>query len=291
MTVHAQAQQHNTMPPLPEDYAFITRGRAAIVVHERYRDGLLAQGIDNPDLLLRSAGPGGPAAGRGAVPRLPVEGHPDERMMVRRYLRGGLLRFINRDLYLDGRRAFRELAVTAAAGRSGVPTAEVIAAVSIRAAGCWHRCFLFSKELPGCVDLPAYLLRRAEAASFAADKRAALERAARVVRLMHDRGFFHADLNMKNILVQTGTPERLFIIDWDKSRRHERLDDGLRRQNAVRFCRSLAKLAAAGLPADARDAEAFLRAYRDDGRFAEECLRSLQRTVARRRRLWALQHR
>ena len=67
---------------------------------------------------------------------------------------GGLMRFINRDLYLDGERSFRELAITSAAARCGIPTVEVLAAVSIKAAGPLYRCFLFTRELPGCIDLP-----------------------------------------------------------------------------------------------------------------------------------------
>lgn len=282
---------HKKMLQLPKEYELITWGRAAIAVHERYRDGLLAQGIDDPDLLLRSIAAQPAPSGRGAVPCLPVHGFPGERMMVRRYLRGGLLRFANRDLYLDSQRSFRELAVTVAAGRSGIPTVEILAAVSIRAAGPWYRCFLFSKELPGCSDLPAYLLRQAGAATFAADKRAVLERAARAVRLMHDRGFFHADLNMKNILVAEAAPGNLYIIDWDKSHRFEKLSDDQRRANAVRFCRSLLKLAGTGLPADEDDAAAFLRAYRADEHFVQTCRAQLQRTVARRRRLWTLLNR
>ena len=130
--------------------------------------------------------------------------------MARRYLRGGLMRFINRDLYLDAERSFRELAITSAAARCGIPTVEVLAAVSIKAAGPLYRCFLFTRELPGCIDLPAYLSGRAAADSFSEDKQAVLERAAAAVRLMHDRGFFHADLNMKNILVDTARPESLY---------------------------------------------------------------------------------
>ncbi len=276
------------MLQLPKDYELITRGQAAIAVHGRYRDGLMAQGIDNPDLLLSSIATHPSASGRGAVPCLPIEGFPGERMMVRRYLRGGLLRFVNRDLYLDGQRSFRELAITVAAGRSGVPTVEILAAVSIKAAGPGYRCFLFSKELAGCIDLPAYLLGQAAAATFTDDKQRALKEAALAVRLMHDRGFYHGDLNMKNILVNAAEPKNLYIIDWDKSQHFEKLSDDQRRANAQRFCRSLIKLAGTGLPVNEDDAAAFLRAYRDDDRFVQACTKQLHRTVAVRRGFWKL---
>ncbi len=142
---------------LPTGYELITKGRAVIALHEGYRDCLLSQGIGDPERLLRSADPQQSPCGRGAVPSLPVSGFPAERMMARQYLRGGLMRFINRDLYLDAKRSFRELAITSAAARSGIPTVEILAAVSIKAAGPLYRCFLFTRELPGCIDLPAYL--------------------------------------------------------------------------------------------------------------------------------------
>ena len=208
--------------------------------------------------------------------------------MARRYLRGGLVRFLNRDLYLDGERSFLELSVTVDAARSGVPTAEALAAVSMQAAGLFHRCFLFTRELPGCIDLPAYLRSRAAAETFSADKCSVLKRAAAAVRLMHERGFLHADLNMKNILVDTAAPEQLYIIDWDKSRRYGSLTDGQCAATIIRFCRSMTKLGGTGLPVDAHDAETFLRAYRDDEQFVAASPKRLQRTVALRRGIWKI---
>jgi hypothetical protein len=273
---------------LPAGYELITQGSTFIAVQERYRDCLLGMGIGNPEQLLCSAGAQQSPSGRGAVPALPINGFPKERMMIRRYLRGGFLRFINRDLYLDAERSFCELAITVEAARCGVPAVEVLAAVSIRAAGPLHRCFLFTRELPGCIDLPAYMLSRAAAGSFQQDKSAVLERAAATVRLMHDKGFFHADLNMKNILIDTANPESISIIDWDKSRRFGLLSNARRMSNAVRFCRSMIKLAGKGLPVQYDDARLFLRAYSRDERFVGACLDELRRTVAIRRKFWEL---
>ena len=108
---------------------------------------------------------------------------------------------------------------------------------------------------------------------------------------MHDAGFFHADLNMKNILVCAAQPEHLYIIDWDKSQRFGQLSDNQRRANAVRFCRSMIKLAAAGLPADDDDAAAFLRSYSDNELFVQACREQLRQTVALRRGFWKLLNR
>ena len=273
---------------LPQGYELITKGSTSIAVHERYRDCLLGQGIDDPDKLLRSAASQQSPCGRGAVPSLPISGFPTERMMARQYLRGGLMRFIHRDLYLDAERSFRELAITVEAARCGVPTVEVLAAVSSKAAGPLYRCFLFTRQLSGCIDLPGYLSGLAAAGAGEQKKRAALERAAALIGLMHDRGFFHADLNMKNILIDAAAPESLYIIDWDKSHRFNRLSDARRRANIVRFCRSMIKLAGRGLPVYEEDTELFLHAYRDEEQFMQTCQEQLRRTVAFRKRFWKL---
>ncbi len=45
---------------LPPGYELITKGRTSIALHERYRDCLLGQGIDDPEglwLPIRSSGP------------------------------------------------------------------------------------------------------------------------------------------------------------------------------------------------------------------------------------------
>lgn len=276
------------MLQLPQGYELIIKGCAAIAVHERYRDCLIGMGIDDPEKLLHSADPRKSPSGRGAVPSLPVSGLPGERMMARRYLRGGLMRFINRDLYLDAERSFCELGITVEAGRSGIPTVEVLAAVRIKAAGPLYRCFIFTRELPGCIDLPTYLRSRTAAESFSKEKQAVLACAAAAARLMHDRGFFHADLNMKNILVDTAQPESLYIIDWDKSRRFGRLSDSRRMANIVRFCRSMIKLAGKGVPVYEKDTDFFLRAYSGDAQFVRACRERLQRSMALRRNLWKL---
>jgi len=273
---------------LPPGYELITQGRTTIALHERYRDCLLGQGIGDPEKLLRSVAALPAPSGRGSVPSLPVSGFSEECMMARQYLRGGLMRFINRDLYLDAERSFRELAITVDAARCGIPTVEVLAAVSIKAAGPLYRCFLFTRELSGSIDLPAYLSVRAAADGFSEVKQAVLERAAAAVRLMHDRGFFHADLNMKNMLVDTARPEKIYIIDWDKSRRFDPLSDSRRMANIVRFCRSMIKLAGKGVPVYEEDTVAFLRAYRDDGQFVRICQDQLRRSVALRKKFWEL---
>ena len=66
------------------------------------------------------------------------------------------------------------------------------------------------------------------------------------------------------------------------------LTDDLRMANAVRFCRSLIKLAGKGVPVYEEDTDLFLRAYRDDAQFIRICRERLQRSLACRRYIWKL---
>lgn len=51
--------------------------------------------------------------------------YPAERSVVRKYRRGGLLCFLNADIFLGRHRFFNELAATLYAVEEGIPVADV----------------------------------------------------------------------------------------------------------------------------------------------------------------------
>ncbi|MCP4713493.1 MAG: hypothetical protein GY868_00130 [Deltaproteobacteria bacterium] len=271
---------------VPPGYSSLALGPAAIMVKSEYKDALLQQGINDPEGLLRSACTA-PAkhSGRGAVPAIDIAGRPEERMLIRKYLRGGMLRFINHDIFLGSERPFRELDVTVAAANLGLPVPDILAAVSLSLTGPLYRVYLISRELPNCCDLPNYLgsLKSEPSDVFYRKKEAVMTCAARLIRTMHDKGFYHADLNLKNILVDCSNPQQLFIIDWDKSTRTNRITPEQRRSNLVRFCRSMNKLSLKGLPATKDDARRLLTTYWQDDTEISLCLQLLKRALSRRR--------
>jgi len=276
---------------LPEAYEALQQGAAAIIVRKDYRDCLLGQGIARPDQLLRS----GQAAdserrGRGRVVSLPIAGRPGERMLIRQYLRGGLLRFFNRDLYWHDRRPSEELLLTAQAAAAGIPTAQVLAAVCVRCTGPFCRGYLIVRELASCCDFPQYLQRlsKQDQPEFFHEKRRVIKQVAALVRLMHERGFFHADLNMKNILIDTAAPERLYIIDWDKSYHREHLSTARRRANVLRLCRSMIKLGRTGVPVCERDAALLLKTYGGSTKNLRKDLLRLRLTAGVRGVFWKI---
>lgn len=273
----------------PEGYRLIHRGRATLMIKTEYEQPLLDLGMARPEALLkRHCRKNNHAFGRGNVPSLPLGSGSSTQIMVRKYLRGGLVRFVNHDLFFGNTRPFQELLIGTQALRSGIPTALPLAAVSIRTAVFFYRCYLVTRELTGCVDLPRYLMDLPGNSPSAADrkKEKVLVKTAETVRTMHDKGFLHADLNMKNILVDATDPDNIYIIDWDKSVLKNRLSRVERSTNLIRFCRSMAKLAQKDLPIAAKDPELFLSAYWKDSERVSTDLKKLEKSVFRRKTAW-----
>lgn len=272
---------------IPDGYRLLREKQAVLAVQEQFCDSLLGLGIADPAALIaKEQNRNASCQGRGHLLCLPLPGTEAGRMLVRPYLRGGMLRFFNRDLYLGPQRPFQELALTATAARRGIPTLEVLAAVSVHAVGPLYRGYLVTRELPGCCDVPAYLerlphRRRGEIPGL-------LTRIAAGIRLMHDQGICHGDLNLKNILVETDNPDRIHFIDWDKSRATKSaLHPSARQANLVRLCRSMAKFQRAGTPVRESAIPELLCAYWQEPDSSapqtRACLNALRRALRRRR--------
>jgi 3-deoxy-D-manno-octulosonic acid kinase len=159
-------------------------------------------------------------------------------------------------------RPFRELALTEAARRRGVPTVEVLAAIVESVAGPVYRGWLVTRRLQGARDLWA-----AAQAEVPDAKRADWEAAARAVRAMHRCGVDHRDLNLKNILVRSENGSaRGYIIDFDKSRLYPgEVLPPRAKNNLDRLERSINKLDPGRRHITAADWDLFLRVYREAG--------------------------
>ena len=279
------------MNNLPAEYVFLQNTPATIALRKDYKNNLIEQGSCSPaDLAGLSSSSENNHRGRGNVPSIPIKDRPDEKMVIRKYLRGGLFRFINRDIYLGSGRPFRELAVTVAASSKNIPTPEVLAAVSIKVLGPFYRGYLITKELSSFHDLPSCIktLSQNREESFSNDKEILFKKVADAVRLMHDRGFYHGDLNMKNILINTFTPKNICIIDWDKSLSKGSLSRSCRGKNVRRFCRSMTKLALNGLPVTESDQHVFLNSYWQNSREAKKDLLRLNISLTIRKPFWSI---
>jgi len=219
-------------------------GRRELVVH---RD-IAPQAAEIAQRLgeLASAAEAG-AGNRRSAFRLQLAGGIE--LFARRGRRGGMIGSILSAVYVGiAPRPLNELALTAEAMRRGIPVAEPMGAMIEWIGPALYRGFFLTRAVRGMTlwefvktdDDPivrGHVLGQARAA----------------IDTMHDKGLFHADLNLHNILVtQARESFGVIIIDLDKARLFDApLPPAMRRANAVRLMRSARKLDPAGQFLDA----------------------------------------
>lgn len=167
------------------------------------------------------------AGGRGGLLRFP---YPGGEGIIRRYRRGGILRHWLKESYLLQNRPFRELSLLHELHQEGLSIPAPLGACW-EWRGPWLRGAIATQRVEA-VDLKAFL------GSERPDARDALHRCGRLIREMHDRGVWHADLQVGNILIGF---EREYLIDFDKAVRRAALSPRLRARNLNRLERSFRK--------------------------------------------------
>ncbi len=229
---------------LPDYFSTLTKGEITLYIKKAYEQRLSAQEIDMlfnlhkyTDKLKVSY------HGRTPCKTLIMESIDNESFVVRDYWHGGLFGKILRDIFWDSLRPLRELSICEAAGKSGIKTSEVIAIVKNRILGPIFKCRLVSKEITNAIDLMELLLNP-EKNKLVVRKRQIINKVAKAVKEMHDAGIYHADLHLKNILVQSapGGKDIVYIIDLDKSRQYEEISLHKRMRNIMRLDRSVEKM-------------------------------------------------
>jgi 3-deoxy-D-manno-octulosonic acid kinase len=173
--------------------------------------------------------------GRGGIRVVPAG--PFGEAVVRPYRRGGLVEKVNRRTYFVGSRAFSELVATHRLRRRGAPVPEVLAAVQSRFRAGYLACLVtrrIAKTVPAAEVLGS---------ATAARRAAVLESMGRAIRLLHEAGGVHADLNAYNILVPEEGEGPAFVIDLDRaSVLSGPVPERRARANLRRLRRSLLKL-------------------------------------------------
>lgn len=202
-------------------------------------------------------------SGRG---RLQCFSYPGGEGLIRPYLRGGLMRHFLRDAYVLANRPWREFEIHRYLFENGLRMPRLLGV-------CWERRgilvrgALATERLDARDLLEMFQEPRAEAESMA-------QQCGALIRQMHDLHVWHADLQVKNILVGRDGP---YLIDFDNAVRRAHLSPLLRARNLLRLKRSLEKN---GLPLEYFSAicagygeallpEWLIRAYRHKGWFSD----------------------
>ena len=246
--------------PIPPFFSLIKKGKVSALLKDGYRDGLLKQGIDDLRTFLKKNGQT-PLYHEGRTPHPSIPLNDGRRIVLRQYSHGGLFRAITGNLYLFGARSFRELAITAEIRSCGIPTIEPIGAVHrVTVFPPFYRAYLLTLEVPGALNAIQYLEKIEKDANRdkLRRKRKMIGHSGLLLRQFHQTGFFHQDLQMKNILV---AGDRILIIDFDRSYRKRILSTRERMKNLLRLNRSVEKWRRSGLAITRTDRWRFFLAY------------------------------
>lgn len=251
---------------IPPAYSLIEKGKRTVIVKNDWKDRLIALGITDPDFFLKQSLPKeGNYFGRGTVKIIALPEEANERIVIRHFQRGGMIRKLIPDIYYGKSRPLQELWVGFQAGEKRVPGAEIVAACHTRVFGRLHRGDLVTREIKDGKDLATYLaaLRTPLMSEQILEKRKVIRVVGELVRAMHEAGIFHGDLNLKNIILQTADPQNIkgCLIDFDKSFLRPHLKEHLTVRNLLRFNRSAEKFKKQGLPITRTDVIRFLAAY------------------------------
>ena len=201
-------------------------------VHERHENGrhtvILAKDSSAVrSALLKEEGlESWKQEGRGTVYRFQLDNGVG---VFRRYQRGGFIRYFLKDLYLLDNRPLRELAVTAYAWHRDLPVPEPLGV-------CWERIGPFFRGAIATRWVDSVMLLDLLRSETLPDD--VLRQIGSVIRQMHEMGIYHADLQVRNILVSAGQP---LLLDFDNARRCPCLGDTDRARNLLRLRRSFDK--------------------------------------------------
>ena len=170
----------------------------------------------------------------------------DERqeLFARRCRRGGLIASLLSDVYVGlDPRPLTELSVSVEAMRRGIPVAEPMGAMVEWVGPALYRGFFLTRAAHGMT-----LWEFVKTDDDPTVRTHVLEQARASIATMHDKGLFHADLNLHNLIVtRTGESFAVMIIDLDKARLFDSpVSQAMRRANAVRLTRSARKLDPSG---------------------------------------------
>jgi 3-deoxy-D-manno-octulosonic acid kinase len=266
---------------IPPSYFPIKKGKVFLVLKEEYRDELLQQGIEDIEGFLQAHRQMSKYLfGRTPHPSIPLK--DKKRMVIRLYSHGGLFRIFTRDLYFSGTRSIQELALTENILSRGIPTIQPVGAIHRSALLLFYKAYLLSLEISGAKDLVQYFQEIGPHPSRERllHKRRIIRSSGLLVHRFHEAGFFHRDLQLKNILV---SGDQLFLIDFDRSYQKEALTFDEKKENLLRLNRSVEKWKRFGLSITRTDRLRFFRAYAEKD---EE----LRKTMAKALRTYSLRH-
>jgi len=276
---------------IPPSFSLVEKGKVSLLLKEEYKTLLLEQGIDDLKTFIKKTSQTSHyLKGRTPHPSIPLE--DGKRMVLRQYSHGGLLRAITGNLYFFGARSFRELTLTEEVRSCGIPTISSIGAIHHCILFPFYQAYFLSLEVSRAMDLIQYFqgIGAHPSRENLSLKRKTIRSVGLLIRQFHQAGFFHGDLQLKNILV---AGDQLLLIDFDRSYRKTTLSVQERMKNLLRFNRSVEKWKRQRLPITRTDRWRLFQAYAGDDKKIREAMKKALRIYSLRflfyRFGWALE--
>lgn len=262
---------------LPDGYFVEESPRGALVLHYDVARALHEVGF-GPEVDGRLAA--SELSGRQPLQEIHGDG---QRLILRRFSHGGLLRWLTGHRFRDPGRPFRELLLADFLRRVGVGTPQVVAARARRLPICGFELAVITRPVEDSIDL-GYVLGMVLAGELDREFMTRLMPAlGRLIRRLHAHGCLHADLQPANILISRsaldGGELDLWVLDLDRSQILPRLNESMCRSNLRRLYRHVSKREKQAGRALARtDYVRFFKGYDPDGsRWKEDWRRILIR--------------
>jgi len=169
------------------------------------------------------------------------------RVVVRRYLHGGLTATLVPQTFPTPRRLHQEMHIAAYARAHGVPTPAVLGGVAEKVCPGVYRLWIVTEEIPDSEGLPNFLQRLHNVAQqeLQARKTQVVRAIGHALQRLHAARIQHGDLSAGNILVQeshAAWTAGAYIVDLDQSRILPEMTARARQANLARLARSLRKL-------------------------------------------------
>lgn len=137
--------------------------------------------------------------------------HNADQLVLRHYLRGGLMRHISHDRYVfngfQNTRAIAEFNILHSLLKKNLPVPTPAAAQVIKHGLCYE-ADLLTHKIPDAQDL-VQVLKHAQGHDF-------YQYLGKLIAEFHQQGVFHADLNIQNILQDKNG--KFWLIDFDRAR-------------------------------------------------------------------------
>ena len=136
--------------------------------------------------------------------------HNEHELVLRHYLRGGMMRHISHDHYvfngLQNTRSIAEFNILETLLKNNLPVPKPAAAQVIKH-GLFYQADLLTHKIPDAQDL-IQVLRQAQTSEF-------YHELGKMLADFHKQGVFHADLNIQNILQDKSG--KFWLIDFDRA--------------------------------------------------------------------------